>query len=135
MLDVLLILIKPYLNYVKIGLLAIGLLYIGWLKYCLMDAESDLKTAQADVVILKNSIQQYKHAYNQLAKKTAEQNAQINAMHDETIRAMAKAEQAKKNALGKLSARDKQIANLNLKAETCEQAVNNAKSELVGSLL
>ena len=100
-----------------------------------MSAESDLKTAEAQTVILKNSLNQYKHAYNQLSKKTAEQNAQINAMHEETIKAMAKAEQAKKNALGKLSARDKQIANLNLKAETCEQAVNNAKSELVGSLL
>lgn len=135
MIDVILGLLKPYLNYLKFGLIAIALLYIGWLKYCLMATESDLKTAQADVVILKNSIQQYKHAYNQLAKKTAEQNEQINAMHEQTIKAMAKAEQAKKNALGKLSARDKQIANLNLKAETCEQAVNNAKSELFGSLL
>ena len=135
MIDVLLGLIKPYLSYLKIGLTVLALLYIGWLKYCLMSAESDLKTEKAQTVILKNSIEQYKHAYNQLAKKTAEQNAKINAMSEETIKAMAKAEQAKKNALGKLSARDKQIANLNLKAETCEQAVKNAKSELIGSLL
>ncbi len=135
MISALLTRINPFMLYVKIGIVLIVGLYIGWLKYCLMDAESDLQKEQAKTTLLKARLNDYAIAYDTLAKKTAEQNAQINAMIEETTKAIQRAEQAKNNALGKLKTRDKQLSSIKTESTTCEQSIQHAKDELKGSLL
>lgn len=126
---------QPFLLHIATGALILLGLYTGWLKYCLMDAESDLKTEKAQTIILKRDLKDYAIAYDTLAKKTAEQNAQINAMGEETTKAIQRAEKAKNNALGKLKTRDKQLSSIKAESTTCEQSIQRAKDELKGSLL
>lgn len=127
--------LMPYLLYIKCAIVLIIIFYIGWLKYCLIYAKSDLQEEQAKTTLLKARLNDYTIAYDTLAKKTAEQNAQINAMSEETTKAIQRAEQAKNNALGKLKTRDKQLSSIKAESTTCEQSIQRAKDELKGSLL
>lgn len=128
--------ISPYTLYLKIGLLVIVALYIGWLNIQKGRFEGKAIKFEAESKAKDLEIKSWSDSFNQLNVSVENQNEAVESYKLATEQAKLNAIKAIKKSQSIVQARQdkiKQSSTNNVFPTTCDSAVDKAKSDLEGS--